>query len=97
MGIPSITIQTFSLCHLLQHRQKYSTCVGIDGPQEPDNYVLFGEGEGMPEKSIVTLSVAKRPGANAVHVVDTILEKVASLKGSLIPEDMKYADHRKFT
>jgi len=48
-------------------------------------------------ESAVTLSVAKRPGANAVHVVDTILEKVASLKGSLIPEDMKYADHRKFT
>ncbi|MEA3434934.1 MAG: hypothetical protein U9R43_00615 [Thermodesulfobacteriota bacterium] len=51
----------------------------------------------MPEGSVVTLSVAKRPGANAVHVVDTILEKVVSLKGSLIPEDMKYADHRKFT
>ncbi len=28
MGIPSITIQTLSLCHLLQHSQKYSTCGG---------------------------------------------------------------------
>ncbi len=61
----------------------------IDGAQEPENYVLFGSGEGKPEEAAVTLSVAKRPGANAVHVVDTILEKVESLKGHLIPADIE--------
>ena len=68
----------------------------IDGPQEPDNYVLFGHGEGRPEEAAVTLSVAKRPGANAVHVVETILEKVESLKGSLIPEDIEVSITRDY-
>ncbi|MFZ5761796.1 MAG: efflux RND transporter permease subunit [Thermodesulfobacteriota bacterium] len=58
-----------------------------DGPEEPDNYVLFGRGQGQPEAA-VTLSVAKRPGANAVHVVEEVLAKVESLKGTLIPADI---------
>jgi len=61
----------------------------VDGPEEPDNYVLFGKGKGAPEEAAVTLSVAKRPGANAVHVVETILKKVESLKGTVIPEDVE--------
>jgi len=61
----------------------------LDGPEEPDNYVLFGRGAGAPEEAAVTLSVAKRPGANAVHVVKTVLAKVESLKGTLIPEDIQ--------
>ena len=60
----------------------------IDGPEEPQTYVLFGQGQGQPEEAAVTISVAKRPGANAVFVVDTILKKVESLKGSLIPDDV---------
>ena len=68
----------------------------VDGPQEPDTYVLFGQGENHPEEAAVTLSVAKRPGANAVHVVETILEKVESLKGSLIPEDIEVSISRDY-
>ncbi len=68
----------------------------IDGPQEPDTYVLFGQGEGTPEEAAVTLSVAKRPGANAVHVVETILKKVESLKGSIIPEDIQVSITRDY-
>ncbi len=34
----------------------------------------------------VTIALAKRPGANAVKVTSRILEKVETLKGSLIPE-----------
>ncbi len=60
----------------------------IDGPEEPTTYVLFGQGKGAAEEAAVTLSVAKRPGANAVHVVDTILQKVESLKGTVIPNDV---------
>jgi multidrug efflux pump subunit AcrB len=59
-----------------------------DGPQEPDSYVLFGAGQGQAEEAAVTLSVAKRPGANAVHVVETILAKVETLKGTLIPAEV---------
>ncbi|WP_028319753.1 efflux RND transporter permease subunit [Desulfobulbus elongatus] len=58
-----------------------------DGPEEPKSYVLFGSRDGNPEAA-VTLSVAKRPGANAVHVVDTVLRKVDSLKGTLIPPEV---------
>jgi len=61
----------------------------IDGPEEPDSYVLFGKGAGAPEEAAVTLSVAKRPGANAVHVVETVLAKVESLQGTLIPDDIE--------
>jgi multidrug efflux pump subunit AcrB len=60
----------------------------IDGPEEPQSYVLFGRQNGNPEAA-VTLSVAKRPGANAVHVVETVLHKVDSLKGRLIPPEVE--------
>ncbi len=60
----------------------------IDGPEEPQSYVLFGEKGGNEVEAAVTLSIAKRPGANAVQVVETVLEKVEHLKGSLIPDDV---------
>jgi len=60
----------------------------IDGPEEPRSYVLHGAGNAAPEAA-VTLSVAKRPGANAVHVVETVLHKVESLKGTLIPPEVE--------
>jgi len=60
----------------------------LDGPEEPNNYVLFGEKEGHSEDPAVTLSIAKRPGSNAVSVVHEVLEKVETLKGILIPADV---------
>ena len=60
----------------------------IDGPEEPSDYVLFGTNHQEPEAA-VTLSIAKRPGANAVAVVDTVLQKVESLKGKLIPPEIE--------
>ncbi|HSR35793.1 MAG TPA: efflux RND transporter permease subunit, partial [Desulfurivibrionaceae bacterium] len=59
-----------------------------DGSEEPVCYVLFGQGHSRPEEAAVTLSVAKRPGANAVHVVEEVLAKVESLKGTLIPAEV---------
>ncbi|MDW7774257.1 MAG: efflux RND transporter permease subunit [Desulfobulbaceae bacterium] len=61
----------------------------IDGPEEPSTYVLFGDGRQQGEEPAVTISVAKRPGANAVKVVETVLAKVDTLKGSLIPSDIE--------
>ncbi|MGI6655869.1 MAG: efflux RND transporter permease subunit [Desulfobulbus sp.] len=55
-----------------------------DGPAETDSYVLHTDRGGRAEAA-VTLSVAKRPGANAVRVVETVLHKVEQLKGGLIP------------
>jgi multidrug efflux pump subunit AcrB len=64
-----------------------------DGPEEPSNYVLFGAGAGAgaadsPEEAAVTLSIAKRPGANAIDVVSAVMARVDALKGTLIPADI---------
>jgi multidrug efflux pump subunit AcrB len=66
-----------------------------DGPEEPSNYVLYGVGAhrgdatpGSLEQAAVTLSLAKRPGANAIDVVNAVLAKVDALKGTLIPAEV---------
>ncbi len=68
----------------------------IDGPEEPKDYVVFGTGEGTPREAAVTLSIAKRPGANAVDVVDAVLKKVETLKGTLIPSDLEVTVTRNY-
>jgi multidrug efflux pump subunit AcrB len=71
----------------------------VDGSEEPSQYVLFGaasqKGDGPParllsqtEEPAVTLSIAKRPGANAIGVADEVLRKVELLKGTLIPAEV---------
>ena len=59
-----------------------------DTGSEPENYVLHAGPDGGLEPA-VTLSLAKRPGANAIQVVNAVLAKVESLKGSLIPNDVE--------
>jgi multidrug efflux pump subunit AcrB len=70
----------------------------VDGPAEPSDYVLFGRGGpgATGEEAAVTLSIAKRPGANAVDVVNALLAKVDSLKGTLIPADIGVAITRDY-
>jgi len=60
-----------------------------DGPAEPTDYVLFGRPGGDAEEAAVTLSVAKRPGANAVTVVHALQDTVARLRGVLLPADVE--------
>lgn len=67
-----------------------------DGTEEIRNYVFFGRGASGAEEAAVTLSVAKRPGANAIHVVDDVLEKVDLLKGELIPADVEVSVTRNY-
>ncbi|GAA5481130.1 efflux RND transporter permease subunit [Haloferula sargassicola] len=63
-----------------------------DGGEEPSQYVLFGNGPAGggagPMEPAVTLTVAKRPGANAIAVATDVLKKVDSLKGRIIPGDV---------
>ncbi|HUG10580.1 MAG TPA: efflux RND transporter permease subunit [Opitutaceae bacterium] len=59
-----------------------------DSAEEPSNYVLHGEAGTTGLEAAVTLSVAKRPGANAIDVVNTVLAKVDSLRGTLLPADV---------
>ncbi|MFI5340231.1 MAG: efflux RND transporter permease subunit [Candidatus Methylomirabilales bacterium] len=79
-----------------------------DGPEEPRSYVMFGVGKAAFAKGIpsdkpagqdypaVTLSVAKRKGTNAVVIADRVLEKVASLRGVLIPSDVQVTVTRNY-
>jgi len=65
----------------------------VDGAEEPSNYVFFGNGrakagEGWIEEPAVTLSIAKRPGSNAISVAADVLSKVEALKGRIIPDDV---------
>ena len=59
----------------------------VDGSEETSQYVMYGAGN-HTEQPAVTLSVAKRPGANAIAVADDVLRKVELLKGTLIPADI---------
>ena len=51
----------------------------VDGAQEPSQYVLFGSGAAKSaladEQPAVTLTVAKRPGSNAIDVAERVLKK----------------------
>ncbi len=67
----------------------------IDGPEIPQNYVSLGFGEGSEkaaeyksEYAAVTISVAKRKGADAMKIAEVILDKVAHLRTTLIPDDV---------
>lgn len=64
----------------------------VDGPEEPSQYVFFGHGAavGTPgrEEPAVTLTVAKRPGANAIDVAREVLRKVDTLKGTVLPPEV---------
>ncbi|HUF16526.1 MAG TPA: efflux RND transporter permease subunit [Thermoanaerobaculia bacterium] len=58
----------------------------VDGPQEPVDYVFYGQKEIV--HPAVTLSVAKRKATNATHLAHAVERKVESLKGTLIPADI---------
>ena len=63
----------------------------VDGAEEPVQYVLFGRGVaqgGGGVEPAVTISVAKRPGANAVAVAHHVLRKIEALRGVAIPNDV---------
>ncbi|MFV0438716.1 MAG: efflux RND transporter permease subunit [Desulfopila sp.] len=66
-----------------------------DGPEEPDNYVLFGS-PSIPLQPAVTLAIAKRPGANAVTVVEEVLARVEQLRPTLIGADIEVSVTRNY-
>jgi len=64
----------------------------VDGAEEPSQYVFFGQGIASApqagEQPAVTISVAKRPGANAISVANEVLRKVDELKGRILPGEV---------
>jgi multidrug efflux pump subunit AcrB len=70
-----------------------------DGTEEPSQYVFFGSGAARQisaEEPAVTLSIAKRPGANAITVANEVLRKVDALKGYIIPADVQVSVTRNY-
>ena len=65
-----------------------------DTGEEPTQYVLHGTK--TKEEPAVTISIAKRPGANAISVADEVLRKVDLLKGSVIPADVTVSVTRNY-
>lgn len=68
----------------------------LDGPEMPVQYVSFGYGGGSEqlaefpsEYPAVTISIAKRKGADAMKIADVILDKVDHLRADLIPDDVR--------
>lgn len=77
-----------------------------DTVKEPDDYVLMGLGQGASHRQLsgnphqdypaVTVSIAKRKGANATWVADDLLKKVAFMKGRVIPSDVQVTVTRNY-
>ncbi|GGG41009.1 multidrug transporter AcrB [Croceivirga lutea] len=76
----------------------------VDGPELPKNYVAFGYGAANAEARssypseypAVTISIAKRKGADAMKIADVVLEKVEHLKKTLLTEDVQVAITRNY-
>jgi multidrug efflux pump subunit AcrB len=80
-----------------------------DGPSEPQDYVLFANGEGAQaaqpetpdhaargEYSAVTLTLAKRKGTSATDITRAAEAKIKSLRGYLLPQDLNVSITRNY-
>ncbi len=77
-----------------------------DGPEEPASYVFMGLGAAAAQKGLsspaagqkeaVTITIAKKKGANASLVAREALAKVEALKGKLIPGDVNVTVTRNY-
>ncbi len=75
------------------------------GPEEPADYVWLGTGPAAPEKGLesagmdlpaVTLAVAKKPGTNAVDMVQDLDRYLERLKGPVIPSNINVLKTRDY-
>lgn len=62
---------------------------------EPSDYVFFHPAPGH-SRPAVTLGVAKRRGTNAIALTRTIEEKLATLRGDVLPDDVQVTVTRNY-
>jgi multidrug efflux pump subunit AcrB len=76
-----------------------------DGPEEPATYVWLGSGPAAPEKGLdvagmdlpaVTIAVAKKPGTNAVDMVEDLDHMLDRLAGKVIPSNIEILKTRDY-
>ena len=74
----------------------------LDGPAEPDTYVLFANARGAAEQKqgteypAVTITVSKRKGSNATEISRRLLDKINVLRGFVLPNDLNVTVTRNY-
>ncbi len=80
----------------------------VDGQSDSVRYVLFGHGQagghgaeagsasGGQLETAVTIAVSKRQGVNAIELVEAVLKKVETLKGTIVPGDVSVTVTRNY-
>lgn len=66
-----------------------------DGPSEPTALVMHGK-PGQPIQNAVTLSLAKRPGANAIVVAEAALKKLEAVRSKFVPAGVEITVTRNY-
>jgi multidrug efflux pump subunit AcrB len=69
-----------------------------EGPLPATRYVTHGLGNaaGGGEYPAVTLTITKKPGENAIDVANAVMDRVAALRGTVIPDEVQVAETRNY-
>ncbi len=75
-----------------------------EGPETPNQYVQFGYGKAEPASQnkfpssypAITLAIAKKKGADAMHLAEKILAKTDRLRKDLLPSDVQMTVTRNY-
>ncbi|MBN8493962.1 MAG: efflux RND transporter permease subunit [Burkholderiales bacterium] len=69
----------------------------VDGPLPAAHYVWHGVGgKDGGEFPAVTIAITKKAGENAIDVADAVMERVASLRNTVIPADVEVFETRNY-
>jgi len=69
-----------------------------DGPLAPSRYVWHGQSQaqGGEQYPAVTLSITKKPGENAIDVADAVMQRVAQLRNTVVPDSVQVVQTRNY-
>ena len=67
----------------------------VDADAEPESYVTFVGRDGR-SRPAVTISIAKRRGTNAIEIASHVDEKLAAVRGVLVPLDVNLTVTRNY-
>ncbi|MDD2729655.1 efflux RND transporter permease subunit [Malikia sp.] len=69
-----------------------------EGPLPASRYVWHGlsQAKGGGEYPAVTLAITKKPGENAIDVANAVMQRVRTLRGSVIPDAVEVAETRNY-
>jgi multidrug efflux pump subunit AcrB len=69
-----------------------------EGPLPATRYVMHGLGKeaGGGEYPAVTLTITKKAGENAIDVANAVMDRVAALRGTVIPAEVEVAETRNY-